>query len=290
MLLTGVVWFLGSSNPETPAGYVGYLTKGAIFGKTRFYGLQTGPTSPGRTWLLSAANVSVTPYTYSEDFSDKEVVLAKDNLSIGFRVHLVFKVKADRVKEFFEKYSYIGSGDGGKKDTPDELFKVAYNNYVKEPLRTFARDEVQKHDGLQVKNNITSIGQAIEARIKVVTADTPFDVSSVVVGNIQYPPEVTTAVSQKMATTQLLLQKGTEIDIESKEKEKRIIQAEGIARSMEIIRTQLTSNYLQHEAVEAQKAMVGSPNHTTIYIPVGPMGLPLTGTVDLSKPTELQKK
>ena len=42
--------------------------------------------------------------------------------------------------------------------------------------------------------------------------------------------------------------------IEEREKQKRIIQAEGIARSMEIINTRLTSQYLQHEAIEAQKA------------------------------------
>jgi hypothetical protein len=36
--------------------------------------------------------------------------------------------------------------------------------------------------------------------------------------------------------------------------------------------------YIQHEAIEAQKAMVGSPNHTVVYIPVGPMGVPITGT------------
>ena len=28
-----VVWLLGSRNPYTPAGYVGYLTKGAVFGQ-----------------------------------------------------------------------------------------------------------------------------------------------------------------------------------------------------------------------------------------------------------------
>ena len=41
----GLVWLRGSSNPSTPAGYVGYLTKGAVFGKSRFYGVQRGPTS-----------------------------------------------------------------------------------------------------------------------------------------------------------------------------------------------------------------------------------------------------
>ena len=41
-----VVWSFGSSNPFTPAGYVGYLTKGAVLGQSRFYGIQRGPTSP----------------------------------------------------------------------------------------------------------------------------------------------------------------------------------------------------------------------------------------------------
>ena len=67
MLLLGAValWFVGSANPFTPAGYVGYLTKGAILGQSRYYGIQRGPTSPGRTWLLEVTNVSITPYTYT---------------------------------------------------------------------------------------------------------------------------------------------------------------------------------------------------------------------------------
>ena len=55
--LTFAVWLLGSHNPYTPAGYVGYLTKGAVFGKSRFVGVQRGPTSPGRSWLLDVTNV-----------------------------------------------------------------------------------------------------------------------------------------------------------------------------------------------------------------------------------------
>ena len=34
-------------------------------------------------------------------------------------------------------------------------------------------------------------------------------------------------------------------------------------------------NYLQHEAIGAQLEMASSPNHTTVYIPVGNNGLPL---------------
>ena len=31
LLTSAAVFFLGSSNPVTPAGYVGYVTRGAIF-------------------------------------------------------------------------------------------------------------------------------------------------------------------------------------------------------------------------------------------------------------------
>jgi hypothetical protein len=82
------------------------------------------------------------------------------------------------------------------------------------------------------------------------------------------------------AATQELARKDTEIEIERKERTKREVQAQGIANAMQIIRGQLSPMYIQHEAIEAQKAMVGSPNHTVVYIPVGPMGVPVTATFE----------
>lgn len=281
-----LIWFFGSSNPETNAGYVGYLTQGAVFGKAKFYGLQEGPASPGRTWMLSVRNVSITPYTYTEDFVGDNSVLSKDNLKVSFSLHIVWKVRKDRVKEFIEKYSVLYEND----KTPDKIVLDAYKNYVQQPLRTYGRDEVQRLDGMDIKDSITPIGTAIYARIEKLTQGTPFEVASVVVGNIQYPQEVADAVAKKMATTQLLEQKSNEIKIEEADKTKRIVQAEGVAKAMDIIQAKLTPQYLQHEAIEAQKAMVGSPNHTTIYIPVGNMGVPLVSTANGSQTVKSENK
>jgi regulator of protease activity HflC (stomatin/prohibitin superfamily) len=269
------IWLAGSRNPVTGAGYVGYLTQGAIFGQTRFHGLQKGPTSPGRTWLLDVVNVSVTPYTYSEDFADKQSVLSRDNLKISFRVHVVWKVREDRVKEFVERYSTLYSNEHS-----DRIVETAYANFLREPLRTFARDEIQKLNGLEVKEQFTPIGDAILRRVQTLTTNSPFEIASVVVGNVQYPETVAAAVAEKLAATQVLERKRTEIEIAQAEAAKRVVEAEGIARSMQIINERLTVTYLQHEAIEAQKAMVGSPNHTTIYIPVGAMGVPVVDLVD----------
>lgn len=285
VVLTGLVWLIGASNPETPAGYVGYLTQGALFGKAKFYDLQTGPTSSGRTWLLYVTNVSITPYTYTEEFFGNDSVLSRDNLKIGFRVHLIWKVRRDRIKDFVERYSTLYDD---KK--PDKIVQDTYNNFLREPLRTYARDEIQRLNGLEIKDKITPIGDSVFTRVQALTKDTPFDVTSVVVGNIQYPAEVADAVAKKMATTQVLEQKATELKIEEQKKAIRVVEAEGIAKAMEIIQAKLTPMYLQHEAIQAQEKMVGSPNHTTIYIPVGPMGVPLVGTFDTTSGQPQPKK
>jgi len=284
---TPVVWFLGSSNPVTPAGYVGYLTRGAVFGQSRFQGVQRGPTSPGRSWLIHVTNVSVTPYTYAEDFVGDDAVLSRDNLKIAFRVHTVWRIDETKVPLFLDRYSTTVTRDSMEKD-PDAIVKVAYGNFVREPLRTFARDEVQRRNGMEVKEAFIPIGEAVLARIRSYADSSPFIISSVVVGNVQYPAEVADAVSKKLAATQELQRMDTEIEIERKARTKREVQAQGIANAMQIIRGQLTTLYIQHEAIEAQKLMVGSPNHTVVYIPVGPMGVPLTGTFPAASP-EIKK-
>ena len=272
-----VVWLLGSHNPYTPAGYVGYLTKGAIFGQSRFHGVQHGPTSPGRSWLLDVTNVSVTPYTYTEEFSGEHSVLSRDHLKISFAVQTVWRVDDTRIPLFMERVSTtVTNGDAEK--SPDAIVKVAYGHFVREPLRTFARDEVQRRNGLSVKDDLIAIGDGVQRRIQAYARTSPFVISSVVVGNVQYPSEVADAVARKLAATQELERKDTEIAIEQKERTKREVQAAGIASAMQIIRGQLNALYIQHEAIEAQKLMVNSPNHTTVYIPVGAMGVPLTGT------------
>ena len=281
--LAGLVWFVGSRNPFTPAGYVGYLTKGAIVGKARFYGIQRGPISAGRTWLLDVTNVSITPYTYNEDFTGDETVLSRDNLKIAFRVHTVWRIDDTRVPLFMERFSTTVGREAIEKD-PDAIVKIAYQHFVREPLRTFARDEVQRRNGLDVKEALIPIGDAVLTRIRDYAATSPFVISNVVVGNIQYPAEVADAVSRKLAATQELQRKDTEIEIERKERTKREVQAQGIANAMQIIRGQLSAMYIQHEAIEAQKLMVNSPNHTVVYIPVGPMGVPLTGTFPATAP------
>jgi hypothetical protein len=269
-LLLGLVGLLGLTacgNPATPAGYVGYLTRGAIVGKASYVGLQTGPTSYGASWLVKVMNVSVTPFSYAEDFTGENAVLTKDKLMVSFRAHTIFRVRGNRVKEFIEQYTTLGEG-------PNQV-QVAFGNYLKEPLRTEIRGAVANYDAFPLNENIAKISNELTRWAQEKTKDSPFEILNVVVGNLQYPAVVSQAVSNKLAVSQDLETRGTQVEIARKDAERRVVEAQGIARATQIIQQQLTPLFVQHSAIEAQKALAGSPNHTVIYIPVGPMGVPI---------------
>lgn len=272
-----LVWASGANNVETPGGYVGYVTQGAVFGHKQFIGTQVGPTSSGKTWKYEVINVSVTPYTYDEMFrpEDKTSVLSKDGMQISYGVHITFRIHPDRVKDFVEHYSTLQTGD-----SPDKIVETAYKNFLRERLRNFARDAVQKFAWQELTGNIDVIGNEVSQKIEKLTAETPFDVQSVVVGNIQFPPTVAEAVAENQAQSQVTQKKQKEVDQAKLEAQKKVEEAKGIEEANRLIAGSLTPQYLQWAAIQAQKEQINSQNHTIVYIPVGPMGVPLTGTFD----------
>ena len=147
------------SNPSTPAGYVGYVVKEPIaIGQDEFIATQDGPTSTGLGWRLRVLNVSVTPYTFREPFFEQESILSQDNLKVGFELSVTWRIRRSQVRDFVERFTTLGLGAD-----PEKIVRVAYDNYIKQAIRTFARAEVQKYDGLQIKNNIDTIDTAIAA-------------------------------------------------------------------------------------------------------------------------------
>jgi len=271
-----IVWLCGSANPYTPAGYAGYVTQGSVFGEAKYLGYQLGPKSYGRTWLADVTNVPITTFTYEEFFTKDHSVLSKDDVKIQFNVHSVIRVKSDElsIRLLVEKFA------PAMKDVNPA--GSGYSNYVREPLRNVARSEIQSLTALKIKDNIDRIGGDLTHKAVEMCKGTPFEVVTVVVGNIQYPEAVANAVADKIAAEQVRQTKEIQIEQADMDARKRVKEAQGIADAMKIINAQLSWQYLQHEAIEAQKLMANSPNHTTVYIPSGPMGVPLVGTFDAS--------
>lgn len=245
------------SNPSTPAGHEGYIYENPrVIGSGGYRGTLSGPSNFGVSlWRNEAINIDIRPNTYTETFK----ILAKDDLNISFNFHTVISIKKNTVKNVVEEY-------GAEKWFP---------RFVREPFRTFVRNSVQKYNSRELKVNRDAISKEVTFKLNEYLKDSPFEVKSVVVGNINYPAIVATAVEKKLAAQQLLSEKSTQKEIAKQDAAIRVEEAKGIAEAQKIINTTLTANYLQHEAINAQLEMAKSPNHTTVYIPVGTNGIPL---------------
>ena len=93
--------------------------------------------------------------------------------------------------------------------------------------------------------------------------------------------QVRANASNEIQVNELKIQQTAQlVQVEQQKAQIRVVDAEGIAKSQQIINATLTDRYLQHEAIQAQMSMANSPNHTTIYIPSGNNGIPLVKTVD----------
>lgn len=253
---------IGCSNPFTPAGHEGYVYEfPRVFGKGGFKGIIEGPGNYGvSVWRNRVINIDLRPNTYKESFK----IMTEDDLNISFSFHSVISVKNNSVKSVVEKY-------GGEK---------WYQRFLQKPLRTYVREVVQPYKSKEIKEKRADVADQVQQKILTYLKDTPFNLISVVVGDINYPKVVADAVEKKLAAQQLLEEKATQKEIMKKDAEIRIEEARGIAEAQKIINATLTANYLQHEAIQAQLKMAESPNHTTVYIPVGTNGIPLIQNVD----------
>lgn len=278
LVIVAVLALAGCSNPSTDAGDVGYVVKKPWFGQRRFYALQTGPASTGLGWMLSVYNINITPSTSDEDFKGEQSVLGADKLRVSFSAHLTFKIKPERVRELWEHYS-----QGLDEKTNEVNYWGMYNSFIQQRFRNIVRDAVTQYNGLEVQAHIEPISASITKRMHEFLDPTPFEVIAAIVGNIQYPESVANAVANKLAVTQDLERERTNIAIITVKAQQRVAEARGIADSMAIINNQLTPIYLQHEAIQAQEKMVQSQNHTEIYIPTGPMGVPLVNAQNVGQ-------
>ena len=250
----------GCTNPHAPAGHEGYVfEEPRVFGQGGFRGAVTGPGNYGiSAWRNRVVNIDVRPTTYTEEFS----ILVKDDLNVAFDVHAVMKVQQGEIRSVVEAF-------GGPQ---------WYERFVKEPFRTIVRQSVQEYSSRELKSERDDIASSIEAALSAYLERAPFEVVRLAVGNIDYPAVVSQAVEKKLAAKQLLEEKQTQREIAQRDAEIRVEEAKGIAAAQKIINATLTPNYLQHEAIQAQRSMASAPNHTTVYIPVGPNGLPLVHT------------
>ena len=151
-LIGFVFWWANSNNVKTEAGYVGYVTQGAIFGKKEFVGIQVGPTSSGLHWKYSVQNISITPYNEDELWKQGgDIILAKDKLPLLVDAHIIWRIKADRIEEFMTKYGGLAHESPHEDEVEQEAYTTSLASEGAERVREITAHLNAYKDQLEVE-------------------------------------------------------------------------------------------------------------------------------------------
>jgi regulator of protease activity HflC (stomatin/prohibitin superfamily) len=233
-----------------PAGTVGVVD---LFGQVADIARKPGLNIVNPFARLEIMSVKTDQET---EFMD---VPSKEGLSIVLDVTILYRLTPDKANVI---YKTVGIGYRDILVIPQ--FRSACRgvtvNYEAKALYTSGREEIAHKIFTDLKGMLEERGIILE---------------KVLLRSIKLPPMVSQAIEVKLRAEQESEQMKFVLTKEKQEAERKIIEAEGIARAQEIINKTLTAAYLQHEAIQAQMKMAGSPNHTVVYIPSGDNGIPL---------------
>jgi regulator of protease activity HflC (stomatin/prohibitin superfamily) len=249
------------SNPETPAGFEGYIFHTPlVFGKMEYRGALTGPSSTGLGWRLSVENIDMRAKSYLEKFS----LLTEDNLSVSFEVTTRIELAPGSVQQIVEAWGA----------------EHWYEKNVKEPLRTVVRRQVVTVSATDIQLQTDKVGLAIYDQLVERYKGTPIRILSVDIGHIEFPAEVTAAISLKIAKEQELERQEFVLAKTKKEAAIRVLEALKVAKQQRIISSTLDPLYVQRRAVEVYRRLASAGNKTVMVLPTTEesTGMPMVTT------------
>jgi regulator of protease activity HflC (stomatin/prohibitin superfamily) len=252
---------MGTACVAIDAGHEGVLVKQPfIFGHG---GVDPVPSTTGRIWVVPTTKVlavDVRPVQYSEHFD----IISAENAPVSFDAFLITNIVEGRSPELIAKFG-----------------PTWYRNNVKEPFRTFVREEVQKYPLFQLTTDPTTRAKLQDAIAREVQSkliekqNIPIRLNRVVVGSIMPPKGV---VEQTTATIIQEQRKLTMVEFQKAEEAREKAEGQrGIADRAYRESLGLTApEFVDLRRIEVQKEIVQhSPTALTVIMGLERIGVNL---------------
>ena len=153
----------------------------------------------------------------------------------------------------------------------DYVYKV-----IRPLLRTAIRDIAVKYTAEDIYSTKRDefVDRMMEHATKLAEGK-GVEIDRVLLRNVKLPSEIEKAINEKLAADQEAQRMNFVLEKEKLEKERKIIEAEGIREANRIIAQGLTANYLRWYRIEMMKQLINSPNNTIMVIPEDLKSLPM---------------
>lgn len=211
--------------------------------------------------------------TKTDTYTENVKVVLKDKLTLHVEVRFQGRLKGDK-NTLNTMFNDITAGN-------DQLveFREVYAVYGKMAVQNKVREIVSQYSVDDVHKNYARLSGEISETLQKVLVNTPLEISSVAVGNIQYPDVVTKAIEaaeeRRLAITKE--EANREIELTKKENDRLIAEAEYQVRMTKaktvrdenkMLAEGITPALLQLKQLEVQQTLAENAGEGTVYVPV----------------------
>ena len=255
-----VAWLLLSVFAIVPAGHVGVAD---TFGQ-----VEDSERQPGFHFKLPIT--AIVPMSYqTQEISETAAVPSKEGLIVTLDTTILYRLNPEVASDV---YKTIGM------NYVDVVMRPQFRSAIREVTARYEAKSLYTEGRESISSEIYSW---LEPKLK----ERGIIIEKVLLRELTLPEKVTTAIEVKLEAEQQAEQMQFVLQKEEQEKDRKIIEAEGISKANEIIAGSLSNAYLTWYWIDNL-----DDHESVIYVPIGEMGLPLFKEVDHSiRPEPIRK-
>ncbi|OYT15888.1 MAG: peptidase [Bacteroidetes bacterium 4572_77] len=249
MLIIGL-WSKMTVNVESGQG-------GVMF--NFFNGVETETTFSEGFHFISPLNTMFIYNVRQQEMSEKMSILSSNGLEISIDVSMWYQPVYDKLGLLHKEkgQNYLSSI---VKPAVRSATRSVIGRYTPEQIYSTKRDAIQEE---------------IYVETKEILAKQYVQLNEVLVRDVVLPPTIKQAIEKKLKQEQESLEYEFKLIKETKEAERRRIDAEGKANANRILNASLTSNILKEKGIEATVRLAESPNAKIVIIGNSADGMPI---------------
>ncbi len=274
VIVADLVFFLISILTIIPSGKVGVPV---IFGKVQEQSVPEGLHGKNPFAVIKKMSIRTDSYTMSATSSEGEKKgddaissLSKDGLKMPMDVSIFFRLVGSDAPWIYQK---IGS------DYIEKMIRPAGRTSVRKAAAKFLSQEAYALKRDQLQDEITEIltGEIKEILkgIEGYEGKTGVIIQNVLLRNVEMPDKVKNAIEEKLAEEQDAQKMEFTLQKETKEAERKRIEAKGIQDFQTIVSKGISDKLLEWKGIEATEALAESPNAKIVIIGSPENGLPV---------------
>jgi regulator of protease activity HflC (stomatin/prohibitin superfamily) len=253
------LWLFFSSIVIVEAGYTGVYS---LFGKVKDDELKSGfhlVIPLAHVYQMSIRTeeytMSITKGEGQKYAADAISSLTKEGLSVDLDMTVLYKLNEEKASDVYRELGL---------QYAEKIIRPTIRTVIRDIIAQYTAKDIYSDKREEVADKITQkLVEDLEKRGLIV--------ENVLLRNVILPSGLTQSIQEKLQAEQEAQKYDFLLEKEQKEKERKVIEAEGQRDAQKIINESLTTNYLYYSYIKELKDREG-----TIYVPTGSnTGVPL---------------